>query len=258
MTTMVAHSSHISVRYLRALARQPWYLAITLMQPIIWLLLFGQMFKRVADLPGFQASDYIAFLTPGIVVMTAMFSSGWAGMGYIQDIDRGILDRLLVSPIRRGALISGQLTYQAVVTVIQSLVILGLGFLAGARFDGGPAAIGVFLLCTVLLGTAFASLSDTLALLIRREESVIAAVNFLVLPLSFLSTTFMPAGLMPGWIQSVARYNPVNWAVEAGREILASDVDWGLLLSRTGLLFLVALALGWVSTRAFRSYQRSI
>jgi ABC-2 type transport system permease protein len=258
MTTMVAHSAHISVRHLRAIARQPWYLAITLVQPIIWLLLFGQLFKRVADLPGFTTASYIAFLTPGIVVMTALFSNGWAGMGFIQDIDRGVLDRMLVSPARRGSLIAGQLGYQAVVTVIQSLVILGLGFLAGARFHGGLLTVAFFLVCTVLLGTAFAALSDAFALLIRKEESVIAAVQFLVLPLSFLSTTFMPAALVPSWIQDFARYNPVNWAVEAGRQTLNSAVDWGLLLSRTGGLLVVAAVLGWLATRAFRSYQRSV
>jgi ABC-2 type transport system permease protein len=258
MTTMVTHSAHISVRHLRAIARQPWYLAITLVQPVIWLLLFGQLFKQVAELPGFTTGSYIAFLTPGIVVMTALFSNGWAGMGFIQDIDRGVLDRMLVSPARRGSLIAGQLGFQAVTTVIQSLVILGLGFLAGARFHGGPLAVALFLVCTVLLGTAFAALSDAFALLIRKEESVIAAVQFLVLPLSFLSTVFMPTALVPSWIQDVARYNPVNWAVEAGRQTLEGEVDWGLLLSRTGLLLLLAVVMAWLATRAFRSYQRSV
>jgi ABC-2 type transport system permease protein len=258
MTVALTQSAHISVRHLRALARQPWYLAITLVQPIIWLLLFGQVFKRVADLPGFAAGDYLAFLTPGIVVMTALFSNGWAGMGFVQDIDRGVTDRMLVSPVRRGALIAGQLGYQAVVTVIQSFVILGLGYLAGARFDGGAGALAVFLVCTVLLGTGFASLSNALGLTIRKEESVIAAVNFLVLPLTFLSTTFMPAELVPGWIESAARYNPVNWAVEAGREALSSDVDWGILLSRAGFLLAFAMVLAWLSARAFRTYQRSL
>jgi ABC-2 type transport system permease protein len=258
MTTMVVHSAHISVRHLRAIARQPWYLAITLVQPVIWLLLFGQLFKQVAELPGFTTGSYIAFLTPGIVVMTALFSNGWAGMGFIQDMERGVLDRMLVSPARRGSLIAGQLGYQAVATVIQSLVILGLGFLAGARFPGGPAAMALFLVCAVLLGTGFAALSDAFALLIRKEESVIAAVQFLVLPLSFLSTIFMPAALVPAWIADLARYNPVNWAVEAGRQTLERDLDWGLLLSRTSMLLVVAVALGWLATRAFRAYQRSV
>lgn len=258
MTTMVMNSAQITRRHLRTFARQPYFIAVTLVQPIIWLLLFGQLFKRVAELPGFATTSYIGFLTPGIVVMTALFSNGWSGMGFITDMDRGVMNRFLVSPARRGALISGALGYQAALTLLQSLIIIGLGLLAGARFHGGVASIAVFLVCTVLLGAAFASLSNALALLLRRQESVIAAVQFLVLPLTFLSSTLMPANLMPGWIRSVARFNPVNWAVDAGRQTLHAHVDWTLMATHFGYLLALAVACAWLSTRAFRAYQRSI
>ena len=99
--TVLRHVGYMAARDLRALWRQPWYIAVTLVQPVIWLLLFGELFKGVADLPGFSGS-YIAYLAPGIVVMSALFSSGWSGMGTIEDIDRGVTDRLLVSPVRRA------------------------------------------------------------------------------------------------------------------------------------------------------------
>ena len=78
MTTMVVQGSHLMVRLLRAMLRQPYYLAVSLTQPIIWLLLFGQLFKNVTEIPGFATSSYIDFLTPGVVVMTAMYSNGWS------------------------------------------------------------------------------------------------------------------------------------------------------------------------------------
>jgi ABC-2 type transport system permease protein len=258
MTTMVVDAAHFSARGVRALLRQPYYLVITLVQPMIWLLLFGQLFKRVVDIPGFSTGSYIAFLTPGIVVMTALFSSGWAGMGFIIDMDRGVLNRFLVTPAPRGSLIAGSLGYQALAMVVQSLIILGIGLLAGARFPGGVGSLLVFEMGVILLAAAFASFSNALALLLRNQESVIAVVNLLVLPLSFLSSTLMPANLLPGWMQHAARYNPVNWAVTAGRETLHGDVDWGLMLSRVGLLLALALVCGWLSTRAFRAYQRSV
>jgi ABC-2 type transport system permease protein len=258
MSAVLLNSTQVTGRHVRAFLRQPWYVAVTLVQPVIWLLLFGQLFKSVVEIPGFATASYIAFLTPGIVVMTALFSSGWSGMGYITDLDRGVMDRFLVTPVSRAAMIAGQLTFQATMTVLQSLIILGLGLLAGARFPGGLASIAAFLLATTLLGSAFAALSNTLALLLRKEESVIAAVNFVVLPLTFLSSTFMPAQLVPQWIRDVSRYNPVNWAVEVGRQTLTTTVDWQIVATRGGALLALALVCAWISVRAFRAYQRSI
>src|SRR5204863_3311597 len=97
--TAVRHSLDMTVRHLLALWRQPWFVAITLVQPIIWLLLYGFLFKRVVDIPGFHGGSYIEFLTPGIVVMSALFSAGWHGMGLINALEAGIMDRFIVSPL---------------------------------------------------------------------------------------------------------------------------------------------------------------
>ena len=258
MTALVADGTYFTGRQVRALLRQPYFLVITLLQPIIWLLLFGQLFKRVADIPGFETGSYIAFLTPGIVVMTALFSSGWAGMGFIIDMERGVLNRFLTTPAPRGSLIAGNLGYVALTSVVQSAIIIGLGLIAGARFPGGPLAALAMVVGATLLAAAFASFSNALALLLRSQESVIAVAQLLVLPLSFLSSTLMPENLLPSWMHNVARVNPVNWAVTAGRESLHAEPDWGLVLTHLGGLLLLALICGWLSTRAVRSYQRSV
>jgi ABC-2 type transport system permease protein len=248
----------MTVRHLRALARQPWYIAISLVQPVIWLVLFGALFERVVELPGFGDDSYVDFLTPGVVVTTALFSGGWLGMTIIEDLDRGVIDRFLVSPTRRAALIGGRIAYQSVVTVIQSILVVLLGLALGARFDGGIKGVAVLIGVSVLLVAGFGALSCALALVARQEETLIGAVQFVVFPLTFLSSGLMPAGLMPGWVADVARYNPVNWAIEAGREALGTGVDWTLVLSHSGALLAFALACGWLATRAFRAYQRSI
>jgi ABC-2 type transport system permease protein len=258
MTTALANSAHVTARYLRAFLRQPYYIAGTLVQPVIWLLLFGQLFKNATQIPGFSGSSYITFLTPGIVVMSAMLSTGWSGTSYVIDMERGVLNRFLVSPVRRGALIGGELVYQAGMVLLQSLIILGLGFLAGARWEGGVVSIVLLFTATMLLGTAFASLSNALALILRKQESVIAANVTLVLPLTFLSSTFLPVNLMPSWMQDFARFNPVNWAVEVGRQMLYTNIDWLLVGERMAGLLALALVCAWLSTRAFRAYQRSV
>src|SRR5262249_14787864 len=154
--------------------------------------------------------------------------------------------------------IGGELVYQASMVLLQSLIILGLGLLAGARFDGGLASIAILLVGTMLLGTAFASFSNALALLLRKQESLIALHVTLVLPLTFLSSTFLPVNLMPQWMQDFARFNPINWAVEAGRQTLSSSIDWPLASVHLAELLALALVCAWLSTRAFRAYQRSV
>jgi ABC-2 type transport system permease protein len=96
------------------------------------------------------------------------------------------------------------------------------------------------------------------ALTVRQRESVIGMNQLLVLPGVFLSTAFMPAALLPGWIATIARYNPVNWAVVASHEaLLATQPDWKIVMVRTGLLALFSVATGLLGTTSFRSYQRS-
>jgi ABC-2 type transport system permease protein len=258
MTRTLTHSWYLTQRELRNLARQPWWIAITLAQPIVWLLLYGALFRSIVEIPGFGAESYIDFLTPGIVVMTAFFSAGWSGMGMIEDLNRGVVDRFLVTPVSRAALIAGRVIQGAVVAVIQSAIIIGLGFLLGAEFSGGLAGLVVLVLCAVLVGTGVGALSNALALLLRKEESVIAASNFVLLPLTFLSTVFMQANLIPGWIQTAAKFNPVDWAVSAGREALTAGADWGFVFARVGYLLAFLLVSAWLATRAFRSYQRSV
>jgi ABC-2 type transport system permease protein len=255
MRLALRHTGALTVRQLLALWRQPWFVAITLVQPMIWLLLFGELFKRVVDIPGFRGDSYIEFLTPGVVVMTALFSSGWHGMGLINAIDRGILDRFLVSPVSRAALVASGLVHSAVVIVIQSLVIVGIAFAAGARFSAGSVVF--MLVVAVLLGGAITALSDALALLARQEETLIGAVQFVALPLTFLSSGMMASDLLPGWIRDIARFNPVNWAVAAARGVISPSTDWSAVGTRAGLLVALLLVAGTLSTRAFRVYQRS-
>ena len=256
--TAIAHSTYMTQRHARVLLRQPWFVAITLVQPIIWLLLFGALFRSVTEIPGFNAGGtYLDYLLPGVVIMTALMSSGWSGMGIIEDIDRGLLDRFLATPLHRSSMIVGRISYEALSLVIQASIIGGLAWLLGAELGGGPLGYAVLVACGVLIAATFGSLSNASALLLRQRESVIGLNTMLTLPLTFLSAAFMPLALAPDWIQAVARLNPVNWAIEAGREALLASPDWSLILPRVGGLAAVAVVAVVLSTRAFRSYQRS-
>lgn len=258
MLTSVQHSAFLTVRSLRFLRREPVYLAFTLLQPMVWLLLFSQLFERVVDIPGFGDISYIAYLTPGVIVMTALMSANWAGTTFIDDMNRGVMDRYLTSPVSRVALINGILSYQAVITLVQSLIVFGVGLLMGARYDGGVVGVLIVLAAAVLLAVIFAALSCAMALTLRSQESLIGMFQFLAFPLVFLSSVLMAPALLPGWVATAARFNPVDWAAVVSREALAADPDWGDVAGRGGLLLGLAIVMTWLATRAFRSYQHSV
>jgi ABC-2 type transport system permease protein len=255
----LVHSGYLTMRSIRALIRQPWYLAVTLVQPIIWLLLFGQLFKSVIHIPGFAASgSYLEFLTPGVIVMTALMASAWAGTVYIEDMKRGVMDRLLASPVSRGAMMVGTLAYQAISTVIQTLIVFGIAYACGARFDGAAVGIPMTLLAAVLLTVVFAAISNAVALLVRQQEALIGISQFISLPLSFLASSIMDTRLAPSWVRHVANYNPVDWATVISRQTLSADPDWGAALPRLGAITTLAIFMAWIATRAFGTYQRSV
>ncbi len=134
-------------------------------------------------------------------------------------------------------------------TLTQSLIILGLALLLGASFGSQPGGLLVLLAGTMLLGAFFAAFSNAMGLLTRRGETLVVLVNFVVLPATFLSTAFMPAELTADWIATVAQYNPVTWTLEASRELLTGGSDWGFILSRLGLLTALALLSAALATR---------
>jgi len=256
--TVLSHGLHIAGRHTKALIRQPWYVLASLIQPLIWLLLFGQLFREVSTLPGFPTGGYIAYVTPGVVVMTAMFANSWNGMSLLDDMDSGVLDRFLASPVRRSAILTGVTIQQTVSVAIQSLVLVALALVLGARFEGGIGGVAILIAVSALLGAGFGGISMGTALAVRQRESVIGMNQLLVLPGVFLSTAFMPSTLLPGWIANVARYNPVNWAVVASQEaMLATDPDWPIIMVRTGFLALFSIAAVLLGTGSFRNYQRS-
>ena len=256
MSTLVAHSAYLTTRSVRSMLRQPIFVFVTLIQPMVWLLLFGQLFKSVTQIPGFGGTgSYVEFLTPGVIAMTALFNAAWAGTVYIEDMNRGVMDRLLASPVSRGAMMNGTLAYQSLVCVLQTLIVFGVAWLLGGRFDW----LGVVLttISAILLTVVFAALSNAVALLVRQQEALIGISQFTALPLTFLSSAVMDLHLAPHWIRVVARFNPLDWAVVVSRETLAAGTDWAAVWPRLGALAAAAVVMGWLATRAFGAYPRS-
>src|SRR5439155_24834088 len=155
-----------------------------------------------------------------------------------------------------GALNLGSVAQSVLSIVVQSAIVIGLSLAVGAHFSNGIGGVAVLVVVAGLLGAVFASLSNGVAILTRQRETLIGIVTMVTLPLTFLSSALMQQNLLPGWIRWVARFNPVNWAAEAGRSAAAPNADWGLIATRGGFLTLLVLASAAFATRACRAFQR--
>ncbi|HTJ33369.1 MAG TPA: ABC transporter permease [Dactylosporangium sp.] len=247
---------YLTARRLKVFVKQPAFLFVTLIQPAIWLFLFGNLFRRIVDLPGFGGGSYLTYLVPGVVVMSAVSSSMWSGMGVLEEIDRGTMNRFLITPARRGAILDAVVIEQSLSVTLQSIIIVLLGLAAGARYP--LSGVVLLVVSSALLGVVFSALSNTAGMLVRQRETIIGLNTLLLLPLTFLSSAFVAPGLMPGWMQAVAKGNPVNWALETCRSSLLGSSDWPHALSYGGGLLLLAAALVYLSTRTFRAYQKAV
>jgi ABC-2 type transport system permease protein len=255
--TTLTQTLYLCGRVLRNLSRQPIWIVVMIVQPMFWLLLYSQLFRRITELPGFGTSSYIDYLTPGVAVMTAFFSGSWAGMGMIEDLDRGVVERFLATPARRSAVVFGRILESALVASLQALLILVTGLALGATNGGLPGWL-VILLASFLVGAGFAGLSHGVALLTRQEASMIAVAQFIGLPLLFFSTLLIARELIPGWMRSLSLLNPVEWAVRAARGEALPGTSWDEMGLFLALLAVFVAAAGAFATWSFRSYQRTL
>jgi ABC-2 type transport system permease protein len=246
------------IRQTRNLMREPIWIVLMIVQPMVWLLLYGQLFKNVTRLGGFGTTSYVTFLAPAIVVMNAFFGATWSGMSMITDLDRKFVERFLATPVSRLALVLSQIVRSAITAALQALIILLVALALGVRVHTGALGWLVMIAAAMLVNSAFAGISQAIALATRREATMIAIANFIGLPLLFLSSTLLATTQMPHWMRVVSRYNPVNWGVEAARDVVLPGTDWGSV--GRYLLFLAALsaATAALATWTFRAYQRSL
>jgi ABC-2 type transport system permease protein len=239
--TLLSDTRHIFVRYLKKLIRNPILLFFSLVQPIIFLVIFTQLFERLANVPGFPAESYLIFATPGILLQNAFGSALQSGNSIVSDIDTGYLQKMLVTPVSRYAILLGRLTSDAFRVLIQSTIILILAFLLGVVPVTGIPGMLLMLFTIAFFGLAWSGISLAIGLKTRSSETVFAIGSFLTFPLLFMSTSLTPLDFMPDWIQTVSRVNPISYTVDAVRVLMIDGFVWETILSAYFVIGLVAL-----------------
>ena len=203
--------------------RAPMLLAISLLQPVIWLALFSQTFGGLGGVAQFRAQgyqDYLSFLTPGMVVLSMLFTGLQSGMATMSDIDSGMMDKFLVSPVRRLTILAGRVGADTLTMLAQGAIILVIATAMGVRATPGPAGAVALIALATAFGVIWAALSNLVALLTRNAELTMALGFLLTLPVLFMSSAFFPLRLQPAWLQRVADANPAAYVITAGQQLL--------------------------------------
>ncbi|MGW0830383.1 ABC transporter permease [Streptomyces prunicolor] len=209
-------------------------------QPALWLLIFGQTFTRIKAIPT-GGIPYIDYLAPGIIAQSAMFIAIFYGIQIIWERDAGILNKLLVTPTPRSALITGKAFAAGVKSLIQAVVVIVIAAILGVALTWNPLKlIGVGAI--VILGSAFFScLSMTIAGIVLSRDRLMGFGQAITMPLFFGSNALYPVAIMPGWLQAVSKVNPLSYEVDALRGLL---LDTPSHLGTDFAVLLVAAALG--------------
>lgn len=232
---MMADTWHLFNKYMIITMRMPLWTLFTLIQPLIWLIIFGQLFGRFV-----QAENYMDFMVPGILIMTVLFGSSWSGVSLLREISAGTVDKLLVSPVSRVAIVLSRVMHSAVQVIAQAMIILVVAWLMGSTITMNPFYLFLGMVIVFLLGIGFAAISNGFAITLQREEPLVMIGNLMTLPLMFFSSALVPKQFMPDWIQYISVINPITYAVEAVRAVLVGPPDFTVFA--TGLAIMVIFA----------------
>jgi ABC-2 type transport system permease protein len=216
---MMGRVAAFAIVELQKLQHDRTELVTRMVQPALWLLIFGTTFSRLHVI-NTGSVPYLAFLAPGIIAQSALFISIFYGIQIIWDRDAGILAKLMVTPTPASALITGKSFAAGVRSVAQVIGVLALAYLMGVGLTINPLRI-LGAMAVVMLGSAFfACLSMTLAGLVRSRDRLMGIGQAITMPLFFASNALYPVNVMPAWLHVVSHVNPLSYEVDALRALL--------------------------------------
>ncbi len=245
----------LTMRWVRRLSREKFSMLFTLVQPMLfWLIFFGNLFQRAADAQVVQAPNYISFLAAGVVVMTVLNNGLAGGVDLLFDKENGFLERLMSTPIHRTSVILSRFLFVMTITSLQVLVILGVAYLFGVRPATGFLGVIVIVLIGLLFGVGLTAISMAMAFSVKSHGDFFSVLGFLSLPMIFLSSALVPLSAMPTWMSVLARFNPMTWAIDAVRPLILSG--WAEALGPVAMVVVIMLAFDalclYGSAKAFR------
>jgi len=241
------------IRNMRQTLRSPIFVFVSLFQPLLYLFLFMPLLNGLGGVPGLPAGKTVQIFIPGLLVMMALFGSAFVGFNLIDDIRSGVIERFLVTPVNRSAILLGRVLRDAVVLLTQCVLITLVAIPLGLSVN-----IGGFLLSLVLyamVSITMASMSYSFALIYRIEDPLAPTLNTITLPLSLLSGIMLPLALAPLWLQDLAKVNPFSYAVNASRALFAGNFQSIDIIEGFVIIFLLMSVVFWWSLNSLRKLE---
>ena len=244
-------------RQQRLLLRVPVFLIVGVLQPILYLALFGPLLTRLpaGTLSGGSGTGGTAeayqFFVPGLLIQLALFGSTFVGFAIISEWRAGIIERYRVTPVSRVALLTGRVLRDVVTLIVQSTVLILAGLAFGLRAPLGAVLLSYVYLVLVAIGLS--SLSYAVALQLKSEDAFAPLVNSVVVPLILLSGVMLPMTLGPGWLQGIARISPFRYIIDAMREAYAGHYWDAIAVEGLCVAVGTAAVLLWLGSRVFVS-----
>lgn len=213
-------------RWFWHLKREPAGLISSLLQPALWLILFGNLFKNSDVISGYS---YIAFMTAGVIVMTVFNAAISGGVEILFDRESEFLQRLIATPIPPLAIYASRFIFIIAVSTLQALIIILVAFLMGTDIAANALGLILIMLVGIILGAGIAAISMAMALALKGHGQFFSIIGFISLPLTFASNALAPMEIMPPWLQFISRLNPLTYAITTIRSLILEGVDWSLI-----------------------------
>ncbi|HWU86532.1 MAG TPA: ABC transporter permease, partial [Kofleriaceae bacterium] len=241
----------ITFRYqMRLLLREPVWIVIVMIQPLLYLALFGPLLEPIASTKGFPPGDAWQVFVPGMLIQLGIFGSMFVGFGIIAEIRYGTVERMRVTPASRLGLLLGRILRDTLVLLIQATLLTLIAVAFGLRVPASGALITVGIVG--MLGIALSSLSYAAGLWLKSEDALAPLLNMVAVPILLLSGILLPMSLAPGWLRRLAAVNPFSHVVDGARAAFRGDLgDSSLAIGLVASALLAVLGLA-VATRTFQ------
>jgi ABC-2 type transport system permease protein len=203
--------------------RSPVFIFVNLFQPLMYLILYMPLLSGLSSMPGFSGGSTANVFIPGLLVMQAIFGCAFVGFPLIDDIRSGVIQRYLVTPVSRSAILLGKVLRDVVVLLAQCLLITLVATVTPFGLTVNPAGFLLSLLLYALIGTIMSCLSYSFALIYKVEDALAPTMNTITLPVSLLSGIFLPLALAPLWLQYLSKVNPFSYGVDATRDLFVGN-----------------------------------
>jgi ABC-2 type transport system permease protein len=240
----------ITFRYqMRLMLREPIWIIIVMIQPLLYLALFAPLLKPLANQQGFPPGDAYTVFVPGLLIQLGIFGSMFVGFGIIAEIRYGTVERMRVTPASRLGLLLGRILRDTLVLLIQATILTLIAVAFGLRVPVIGAAITVGIVG--LLGISLSALSYAAGLWLKSEDALAPLLNMVSVPVLLLSGILLPMELGPKWLQRIAEINPFSHVVNGARAAFRDDLSNSSLwigLAASAALAIVGLA---VAARTF-------